>query len=256
MPSLLLLSFATLFFGPIVLQLAVHSKETIRFIDAFVLCSILGIVIFHIMPESLHHGGLFAASAAVAGFFAPVLAGRFLKRGNCHLHHSLLSLASLGLLAHALLDGMALFGASHDSTGANFVLGLAVILHRLPEGMGIWRLMQGGRSKFWPTLVLVLVALATSIGFYFGESIVVYSNEQTLAVFEGLMAGVLLHVIFHRHHLDELDVAQAYRRKISRIATSLGALCGVALVIGLFVTQPNEHSHAIPHVRVADGIHP
>lgn len=254
MPSLLLLSFATLFVGPLMLQLAVRNKETIRFIDAFVLCSILGIVIFHILPESLHHGGFFAVAAAAIGFFGPVIAGRFLKRGNCHLHHSLLSLASLGLLAHAVLDGMALYTASYDYTGANFVLGLAVILHRLPEGMGIWRLMHTS-SKVWPSLALALVAITTAIGFYFGESIVVYSDEQTLALFEGLMAGVLLHVIFHRHHLDELDVAQAYRRNISRFATSLGALCGVALVIGLFMTQPNEHSHAITPVRVADGIH-
>lgn len=229
------------------MQLAVRSKSALRFIDAFVLCSILGIVIFHILPESLHHGGVYSAAAAAFGFFAPVIAGRLLKHGNCHLHHSLLSLASLGLLAHALLDGMALSGSS-------FVLGFAVVLHRLPEGMGIWRLMQGSGTKIWPSIVLGIVAFATIIGFYFGESIVVYSNEQTLAVFEGLMAGVLLHVISHRHHLDEFDVTQAYRRRLNRISASLGALCGLALVIGLFVTQPNEHSHAIPHTRVADGI--
>jgi hypothetical protein len=248
MPSLLILSFVTLLLGPIVLQVAARSKSTIRFIDAFVLCSVFGIVIFHILPESLHHAGVYAALTAAFGFFAPVIAGRFLKNGNCHLHHSLLSLASVGLLAHALLDGMALSGSS-------FVLGFAVVLHRLPEGMGIWRLMRGSSCKIWPSIALALVAITTTVGFFFGESIIVHANEQTLALFEGLMAGVLLHVIFHRHHLDELDVTKAYRRKIDRISSSLGALCGLALVIGLFVTQPNEHSHAITPARVVDGIH-
>lgn len=247
MASLLILSFASLLTGPLILQLAKGNMNAVRFIDAFVLCSVFGIVGFHVLPESLHHGGFLAAAAAGLGFFAPVAAGRLLKSGGCHLHHSLLSLASVGLLAHALLDGMAL----SDST-TNFVLGLAVVLHRLPEGMGIWRLMHGESKKLLPSIVLLVVALATTAGFFFGESILHYASEQMLAIFEGLMAGVLMHVIFHRHHIEEFDAATQACRKMGRVSMSLGALCGLALVVALFVTQPNGHSHA--HTIISDEI--
>lgn len=250
MPTLLILSFLTLFLGPAVMQIALRRKSALRFIDAFVLCSVFGIVLFHVLPESLIHGGAPALVAACIGLFSPIFLGRYFNHGGCHIHRSLLSLASLGLLAHALLDGMALYGAQHDGTGANFVLAIAVVLHRLPEGVGIWRLMEPRAGKFWAMGALLFVAFATSLGFFFGESIIVYSNEQTLAVFEGLMAGVLLHVIFHRHHLEEFDGPEAVV-KGSPISVGLGALCGVVLVLGLFATQPVEHSHAKSSVRIA-----
>lgn len=244
MTNFLFLSMATLFAGPAVLHFAIRRKATIHFIDAFVICSVLGIVLFHVLPESLSHGGNFAILAACVGLFAPIVMGRFIRNGNCHIHHTLLSLASVGLLSHAVLDGMVL-------SGANQLLAFAVILHRLPEGMGIWRLMAGSVGKVWALFVLFLLAFSTTAGFYFGESIIVYSDEQTLAVFEGLMAGVLLHVIFHRRHLDEFDGSKMLPLKTRRVSASLGALCGAALVLALFVTAPIEHSHAKSAVTVS-----
>lgn len=243
MYSLLLLSFAALFLGPLVLHLAVRSKHTVFFVDAFVLCSVIGIVLFHVLPESIAHGGVLAVLAALTGLFAPTVFGKLFKNGNCHIHHTLLSLASVGLLSHAILDGMAL-------SGSNFFLAFAVVLHRIPEGMGIWRLMGSRAGKRWALVALLVVAGATSAGFFFGESIVVYLDEHALSLFEGLMAGVLLHIIFHRHHLDEFERSQLVGPRTKRVSTSLGAICGIALVVGLIVTTPFEHSHAESSVRV------
>ena len=229
------------------MHFAVRRKGALHFIDAFILCSVLGIVLFHVLPESLIHGGLFALIAASFGLLSPTVATRFMRGGDCHIHRSLLSLASVGLLAHAMLDGMALSGANHKESGANFVLAIAVVLHRLPEGVGIWRLVTPRVGKFWALSVLLLVACATSAGFFFGESIFVYSSEQTLAAFEGLMAGVLLHVIFHRHHFEEHTDSQLLRNR-RWASAGFGALCGVGLVLGLFATDSAEHIHARSHV--------
>lgn len=246
MYSLLLLSFCSLLIGPALFGFATRFYTFIRFLDAFVLCSIFSLVVFHILPESIVHGGLMAISAAAIGFIAPIFIGRFIDKGRCNLHHSLISIASIGLIAHAILDGIALASTHSISSHQATFLGLAVVLHRLPEGVGIWRITQSSLGTKAGIFSLAIVMLATSMGFFFGESWITHTSEQALMTFEALMAGVLLHVVFHRHHLTQLAPHSHHEEKTesSPWITGAGAFCGFFLVICLSTVPSIEHGHA------------
>ncbi len=244
MYSLLLLSFCSLLIGPALFGFATRYHTLLRFLDAFVLCSIFSLVVFHILPESVVHGGMMAVSAAALGFIAPIFIGRFIDKGRCNLHHSLISIASIGLIAHAILDGVALASTHSISSHQATFLGLAVVLHRLPEGVGIWRIAQSNLGQKAGILTLAIVMLATSIGFFFGESWLTHSSEQALMTFEALMAGVLLHVVFHRHHLTQLGPhTHTEKEAKSPWSTGAGAFCGFFLVICLSTVPAIGHDH-------------
>jgi zinc transporter ZupT len=241
--SLLLLSFVTLLAGPILFGIATKHSFALRFLDAFVLCSIFGLMAFHVLPESVSDGGFAALGAAFFGFASPILATRLLKTGHCKLHRSLLSVATIGIVAHAVLDGMALAGPSAAGSSPEALLGIAVVLHRLPEGVGVWRIAQSSMGRRAGILILIAIMLSTLAGFFFGESFLSHSSAQVLVYFEAFMAGVLLHMVFHRHSIDDSDSAMQQVSGKSQWFTGAGAFCGILLVIGLSAAPSAEHPH-------------
>ncbi len=258
MVILLILSILTLLLGPLLLHFAGHHKNAIRFLDSFVLCSVFGLVAFHILPESISEAGFWAAIAAAVGLFGPMLLGSYLKTGECHIHGSIISLASIGLIAHAILDGAAISTASFDIDSSGFLLGIAVILHRLPEGVGIWRVTRSQFGVGIGALALFVLIIAVTAGFFFGTQLLDNSSETALVIFQSIMAGTLLHVIFHRHHIEEPEHKHEHAhehahcqhppkpRKRWHKSSGFGALAGIGLVVVLLFIHP-EHDHGHGH---------
>lgn len=191
---LLLLSFFALWSGPCFLMWMPLSLKTLRMIDIVVIASILLLVVLHVIPESIEHSGWWAIAAIALGALWPIIYKIASHSNNCQLQRSLLSLASVGVITHTLLDGVALADDGY--------LGFAVVLHRLPEGLGIWRIAQSTFSKYWGLVALSIMMVSTGIGFFFGTQWFVFAPESFVGLFEGLMAGVLLHVVFHRSHVQ------------------------------------------------------
>lgn len=191
---LLLLSFMALWGGPCFLMWATLSPKTLRLIDVIVIGSILFLVVFHVVPESIEHAGWLAIFAITLGAVWPLIYKAVSHSHNCQLQRSLLSLASVGVITHTLLDGVAI---SDDA-----YLGFAVVLHRLPEGLGIWRVAESAFSKYWGFFALWVMMISTGIGFFFGSYWLAYAPDHLVGFFEGLMAGVLLHVVFHKSHVQ------------------------------------------------------
>lgn len=243
---LLILSFIALLAGPLLCNFATRYTTLLKFLDAFVICSIVSLVLFHILPESIYHGGIIAIIAATVGLLGPLVISKIYHESHCQVHRSLISVASLGLFAHAILDGMALASFYPDNVNQTAFLGFAVVLHRLPEGVGIWRVTQSNLGKKAGIYVLAFVMIATIMGFFFGESWLTHSSEKVLTVFEALMAGVLLHVIFHSHHLIQMKPRSGEQiNPQSPWSTGAGAFCGFLLVICLSVA-PSAHHHDKP----------
>lgn len=232
MYALLLLSFFALLAGPVLIELTARQRLTWRFLDAFVLFSIVGIVVFRVLPHSIEEGGILAIMASIVGLVSPLI---FSKISN---KTTWISIASFGLITHALLDGFAL--ATLGNTSA--LLGFAIVLHRFPEGLGIWRLASMKSNKKHAALAILGIALSTLAGFFFGDELLSYIGESSLVVFESLMAGILLHVVFHRH-IDLHDHQETPCTKL-KWGTGVGAFCGFFLVIILSILPSDQHAHA------------
>src|SRR3989338_4337675 len=105
---LLLLSFLALWSGPCFLMWLELSHRTLRWIDIVVIASILFLIVLHVIPESIEHAGWWAVVAIAIGALWPVIYKIVSHSNNCQLQRSLLSLASIGVITHTLLDGVAI----------------------------------------------------------------------------------------------------------------------------------------------------
>ena len=251
----LILSLVALVLGPLLIPLARRLKGAGAALDAFVLVAIGGFVFLHMLPESLALGGAPAWIAAIVGLFAPLLAERGLLAGNKNTHRIILLLAGLGLAVHAFLDGMAMgdphthhhHGAEepceHDHTS---FLPWAVVLHRIPVSISIWWILPRTLGMVPALVVLLINAASTVAGYSLGSEALTGASQQSLAVFQSLLSGSLLHVVLHTDiPRSASDDGQRYHWP-AVIGTALAALILAA------ISHPGPHgSLAEPFLNLA-----
>ena len=212
-------------------------------IDAFALVGVGGLVFVHILPQVFTQAGWIVFPAALVGFFGPgFLCGSKLFAGQ-QTRRIVTPLAVFGIIVHALLDGLALtHQASHEETRA---LSAAVIVHRIPIGLGLWWLaapLYGRRAALG---LLSAIALFSALGFFFGEALIEGASSTGVALFQALIAGSLIHVIFrHPPVRPEALVGPA------RYASGLGGLAGLGLVLFL-ESLGHEGAEASGHAESA-----
>jgi hypothetical protein len=245
----LFLSLLAIALAPVFLKIASKRHSALAFMDAFILFAVVGLVVLHILPESLIHAGIKAAFAALLGLLLPFLMNHLLKpkgHSHCEVHGSILTIAWIGLAAHAVLDGMALSEANHlqmhEEGGAS--LAYAVILHRLPEGMGLWRVLQPRYGNFFGAVGLAGMMLATSLGFFSGSTLAEHMSEGPLMTFQAFMGGTLLHLIFHRHLVPHIGHAAPESKTMKRVFFAIGALAGIGIAVVLSLTSWHHHLHS------------
>ncbi len=209
--SLLVLSIVALALGPSIVALAGARSWVLALVDGFVIVTIGGIALIHILPNALLSCGAWAFVGAAAGLFGPMLLERKghahhddVRGGDAAHHRPALALALLGIAMHAFLDGSAFaengdgHGHDHGAHGSAELLGLAVVLHRIPEGLAIWWLVRPRRGGVKTAIfALSVVAAATVLGARFGDELVHGSGGAVFSFVQAVVAGSLLHVVIH-----------------------------------------------------------
>jgi hypothetical protein len=223
----LLLSLATLALGPILYRLAARRPASLAALDSFVFISLAGLVLLHLIPHALDAGRGAASVAALLGLVGPTLAERLLRRAAAGVHLLVLAVALVGLGGHAFLDGLALLG----SLGGP--LAVAVILHRLPDGLAIWWLLRAPYGAGVAASTLGLMGLATVAGFFVGDVILIDTSQAWLASIQAFVSASLVHVVLHRPH--------AVARERAGLAELVGGLGGAALLAGLLLHRHETH---------------
>jgi uncharacterized protein len=189
----LVLSLVALVIGPVLHGLASARPGTLPVLDGFVFVSVGGLVLLHIIPNGLHSAGWGAGVAALCGLLGPGLGERLAHRAAERVHILFLGVALVGFGVHALLDGVALSSAS----GLVSAVALAIVIHRLPDGLTIWWLLREPYGARVASAALGLTAATTVAGYVAGGAILT-GHGRWLALVQSFVGGSLIHVVLHR----------------------------------------------------------
>jgi zinc and cadmium transporter len=229
------------------------SHSRMQLIISFVGGFMLGVALFHMLPhaaaytKSLDQALLWMVGGLLGMFFLirlfhfhehePVT-----EHEHAHKQHNWAGMA-IGLLIHAVLDGVAVGAAVLAESGEAVLLaglgtGLAVLLHKPLDAFSVTSLMRvSGASIGRMRVANVILALAVPVGallFFYGAGepgpVVGCALALSAGVFVCIsLADLLPEVHFHSH---------------DRLKLSLALLLGVALAYGIgFLEGDAHHGH-------------
>ena len=187
--------------GNVIGALAVtrHAARSLRLIEhcvAFGAGFMLAVALVDVIPEAVAQSGGLAMPLVLAGYLAVHLTQHTVTP---HFHfgeetHHVRAVAGtgalVGLLLHTLFDGVAIASGFLVRPSLGILLFLAIVLHKLPEGVTISSLMlAGGRSRSQAVGAAALLGMATVLGVVLTDALGVLAAHG-LAV----SAGVALYV--------------------------------------------------------------
>ena len=220
--SYLLIALAALALGPLVLNGLRDRPGLASALDGFVVVSITGLVFLHFVPQAIEQQNLAVLACLAVGFLAPVVLERLTRNHHDRVDRWGLVLGLTGLGVHAALDGAALGTAEAGGTGAPFVL--AIILHRLPVGIGVWWLATTVVGRRGGIVALGSLMTATAIGFFIGSAATeLHGAMGPVELYQALVGGALVHVVMHAGH--------SHRVADKPWAEGWGALAALALIL-------------------------
>ena len=243
--SLLLLGFGALAAGPLLVWLLRSHQWSTVALDSFCLLTISGFALLHLLPESAEQAGWMVLPLAMLGFILPSIAERTLHHGHPGMRKTVIALAICGIAAHATLDGLFLnvggmMHAGHEHEGTHELTAWAVILHRIPEGLGIWWIVPRTLGRL-PAVAITLVSVAATLfGFYLGGSMLDPASQNALALLQSLLVGSLLHVVLHAHIPAPREPGRIH------VASVFGAAVGVCVLWFVIHDHFPEREHGGP----------
>lgn len=246
--------------GPLIGPWLRRSVPVAAAVDGFVVAAVCGLVLLHVMPQSVALAGGWGFALCALGFLVPVLLHRLdaqrlpaLLSGSREVVTVVVVVA--GIFIHAFLDGVALVGgdtlkgavdvaqghAHHDHGGHDngdeglSILAIAVLLHRLPYSLAIWLVGRERLGTARAIGLLVALGAGTVVGALIGDVAGDGAGVVALALVQAFAAGAVLHVLFDA---PAFDVSSSPR------ASALGVVVALAVLVWL------TRSH--PVVRVAE----
>jgi zinc and cadmium transporter len=181
--------------------LAVTSRArwSVRALDgmlAFAAGFMIAVGLVDLLPEALARGGPSAAVVALGGYLAVhltqhVIGTHFHFGEETHHVSEAVSVAALvGLLLHTFVDGVAVASGLDVGGAVGALVFLAVILHKVPEGLAISSLfLAAGQGRRRAVLAAGALGLATIAGVVLTDHVSAL-RQHGLA----LAAGVTLYV--------------------------------------------------------------
>lgn len=191
--------FITVFIGAFLGRWLRQSKVIpIKMLLIFSGAYLLGIGVFHLLPEIYdthsHHYGLLI----MAGFFVQLLLeamSKGLEHGHSHtelFHNKGLPVGVLiGLFLHAFIESIPVGSHMHHVSKDALLWGL--IVHKLPVSIILYSMLSEFSSKWYVVFAWMLAfALMAPLGVLLGEAVPFFANhasELTAFVF-----GIFLHI--------------------------------------------------------------
>lgn len=226
--GLFIASLVPLVAGPLLVRLLQSARWAARLLDAFVVISVGGLIFVHILPHAIARGGVLAMGATALGLLLPTTSSKLLHGRKDLARQATVVLGLLALGLHATIDGVALT-APHHHHEHGLELAVAVVLHRLPVGLGIWWLVRPRFGLRVAVLTVASIVMMTTVGYLWGHRAAGLSTGVTASAVQALVAGSLIHVVLgHRHTPAQTPPSGRWRP-----ASAFGALAALALLVGL-----------------------
>ncbi len=233
----LLASLAALVVGPLLLGAFGARRSVVSLLDGFVVVAVPGLIFLHFVPEAVEHLTVLPVLALLIGFWAPVAAEKLLRDSHGRTDQLALFLGVTGMAVHGLLDGAALPSvAGADSTG----FALAIVLHRIPVGLAIWWMVRSMVGTPQAMAAIGGLGVVTVVGWVGGSELSALVGSGGVELYQALVGGSLVHVIFHRS--PEL-APDAPPRSLARYAEGTGALLALALLAVVAVSEGATGHH-------------
>lgn len=197
----LVLSLATFGGGPLVYYALAEQPRAARMLDTIVMASVAIMVLFAILPHTVHQLGWIAFLPLVIGVIGPTIIERSLSQVQESTHRGVLALVLIGIALHEFTDGLALAVPGGTVEYGVHWLPVAIVLHRFPAGVVMWWLLKPAFG--WRLAIAIFAAfLAATVGGYVSGIVLKTAVESpVLAAFQAFVAGSLLHIAVHRFEL-------------------------------------------------------
>ncbi|MAJ28155.1 hypothetical protein CBD41_01885 [bacterium TMED181] len=212
-------------------------------LDGFVLISVTGLILFEVIPHSMEEVGLWAIPLALIGLLVPTLIEKNHHRMARRAHDWARIFGVAAILFHSTIDGLALSLGTFDESSQG--IALAVILHRLVEGMAIWWIV---RPHYGRRLALGLIfagVIVHGLGFFGGQSLQGILQNYPTGGLLALLGGALLHVLIHSAS-PKIDNSSRVP-----VLSAIGAIFGIIFLI----TNVTESVHVgTEHTHAHDGV--
>lgn len=233
----LVASCIALLLGPLFYRFFTTGAGLHKGLDGFIFVSLGGLVLVHILPELLQHGGFMAIVFVMIGIWGPTLSERLFHRYSEVTHNLTLTLGIGGLLLHTITDGGAMVLAQQE--GASTLLALGIILHRLPVGLAIWWLLKPQVGTRWAWVVLLSMMVLTGVGYFAGEQLLTHLSLDNTVYLQAFVTGSILHVVLHQPHGQQIDDRQGKYE----YQAGIGSLLGLGLLALLLLVDSGGHEH-------------
>ena len=176
-----------------------RAKRSMQLLDALIAVAagfMISVALTQLVPEALSRGGGSAPAVMLAGYLAVhftqhTLTTHFHFGEETHSVTTAISLAALaGLLMHTFVDGVAISAGFTVGRDLGLLVFLAVVLHKLPEGLAIASLfLAAGQSPRVAVAAAGALGLTTLLGVAVTEFVAPLAEHGL-----PLAAGVTLYV--------------------------------------------------------------
>lgn len=230
-------SLAALAAGPLLLGAFGRLRGGASFLDGFVVVAVPGLIFLHFVPEAIEHLDALPVLFLVVGFWLPVAAERILRDPGGRTDQLALFLGVTGMALHGLLDGAALPSVAE---GGDTAFGLAVVLHRLPVGLAIWWMVRSIVGTGQALAAIAGLGVVTVVGWMGGTELSGLVGSEGVELYQALVGGSLVHVIFHRSPEFAPDAPPG---SIPRRAEGGGAILALILLVIVAISEGASGHH-------------
>ncbi|APR79069.1 Hypothetical protein A7982_04416 [Minicystis rosea] len=217
----LALSLLGLALGPALFALGRRQALLFASLEGLTLGLVPALVLLRLLPHLYEEAGPIAILGMVVGYLGFWIIDRRNHRAGAHLRRTVVVPA---MALHSLLDGGSLALAFATGFGpASLLLGGALVLHRLPEGLLLATTLTP-QIGFRPMLrTVAILGAATVVGALGGHAVLESAPHAALHGFVAFGLGVMLRLAVHRH-------APPPTRPLERTLGGLGFLAGIVIL--------------------------